>query len=202
MKQILIIEVSPRGAASASRAVTDTLAARLAGIHPLAKIVRRDLASEPLPHLDGLTLQAISTKDPAEADALEPAARQSDRLTEELLASDLLVIATPMWNFGLPSALKAWIDLVVRPGRTFRYADGGVEGLATGKRAILVIASGGVFTEGPWASWDFVEPYLRRVLGFIGIADVQTIRAEGTNLPLLAPDAASKANRSVERLAL
>jgi len=202
MKQILMIEISPSGRDSASRAVADRLAARLGDLYPSAKLVRRDLAAEPLPHLDGITLQAISTKDPAEAARLQEAARQSDQLTDELLASDLLVIAMPMWNFGIPSALKAWIDLVVRPGRTFQYADDSVLGLAKGKKAILVLASGGVFTDGPWRPWDFVEPYLRQILSFIGIVDVQTIRVEGMNIPALAPDAVPKANKAVEELAL
>jgi FMN-dependent NADH-azoreductase len=152
--------------------------------------------------LDAVTLQAISTKDPEEAERLKDAAHQSNLLAEELLASDLVVIATPMWNFGIPSALKAWIDLVVRPGRTFQYTDGGVLGLAKGKRAILVLASGGVFTEGPWRSWDYVEPYLRQILGSIGIVDVQTVRVEGMNIPLLAVDAVAKANKAVGELAL
>jgi FMN-dependent NADH-azoreductase len=202
MKQILMVEASPRGKDSASRSVADTLAARLADLYPSARLVRRDLTAEPPPHLDDVTLRAISTKDPAEAKQLKEAARQSDRLTDELLASDLLVIATPMWNFGVPSALKAWIDLVVRPGRTFRYADGGVLGLAKDKRAILVLASGGVFTDGPWRPWDFVEPYLRQILGFIGIADVQTVRVEGMNMPLLAAEAVLSANKAVEAIAL
>ena len=202
MKQILMIEVSPRGKDSASRAVADTLATRLTALHSSAKLVRRDLAAEHLPHLDEITLPAISTKNPAEAERLKGAARQSDQLTDELLESDLLVIATPMWNFGIPSALKAWIDLVVRPGRTFQYSDGGVLGLAKGKKAILVLASGGVITEGPWRSWDFVEPYLRQILGFIGIVDVQTVRAEGMNIPLLAANAVRKANNAVLELAL
>jgi FMN-dependent NADH-azoreductase len=201
MQQILIINVSPRKE-SASRAIVDTLAAQLADRYPSARFVYRDLDAEHLPHLDEVTLKAISTKDPAEAERLKEAALRSDRLTDELLASDLLVIATPMWNFGIPSALKAWIDLVVRPGRTFRYADGGVLGLAKGKKAILVLASGGVFTEGPWRPWDFVEPYLRQILGFIGITDVQTVRAEGMNIPLLAADAVPKANKALESLAL
>jgi FMN-dependent NADH-azoreductase len=202
MKAILLIEVSPKGKDSASRSVADTLAARLAGLHPSARLMRRNLAVEHLPHLDGITLRAISTKDPAEAERLKEAARQSDQLTDELLGSDLLVIATPMWNFGIPSALKAWIDLVVRPGRTFSYSDGGVLGLAKDKKAILILASGGVFTDGPWRSWDFVEPYLRQILGFIGIEDVQTVRVEGMNIPALAPNAVPKANKAVEELAL
>lgn len=202
MQRILMIEASPRGERSASRSVADTLAARLCALYPSARLVRRDLAVERLPHLDEVTLRAISTKDSAEAERLKPEARQSDQLTDELLASDLLVIATPMWNFGVPSALKAWIDLVVRPGRTFQYADGGVLGLAKGKKAILVLASGGVFTEGPWPEWDFVEPYLRQILGFIGVTDVETVRVEGMNIPDLAINAVPRANEAVEALAL
>lgn len=202
MKKILMIEVSPRGNGSASRAVADTLAARLTRLYPSAKLVRRDLVAEQLPHLDEITLRAISTKDPAEAESLKAATRQSDQLTDELLESDLLVMATPMWNFGIPSALKAWIDLVVRPGRTFRYSDGGVIGMAKDKKAILVVASGGVFTEGPWSPWDFVEPYLRQILGFIGIVDVQAVRVEGMNIPALAATAVLKANQAVGDLAL
>ena len=202
MKQILMLEVSPRGKDSASRSVADTLAARLTDLYPSAKLIRRDLAAEHLSHLDGVTLRAISTQDPAEAKRLKEAAHQSDELTDELLESDLLVIATPMWNFGIPSALKAWIDLVVRPGKTFQYAGDGVVGLAKNKKAILVLASGGVFTEGPWRSWDFVEPYLRQLLGFIGIVDVQTVRAEGMNIPPLAPSAVPNANKAVDELAL
>lgn len=202
MKTILLIEASPRGNGSASRSVADTLVARLADRYPSATLLRRDLAGERLPHLDDVTLRAISSKDPAETARLKEAARLSDQLTDELLEADLLVIATPMWNFGIPSALKAWIDLVVRPGRTFRYADGGVLGLAKGKKAILVLASGGVFTEGPWRPWDFVEPYLRQILGFIGVVDVQTVRVEGMNIPALANDAVPKANKTVEALAL
>ncbi len=197
-----MIEVSPRGKDSASRAVAETLAARLLALHPETKLIRRDITAEDLPHLDDITLRAISTKDPVEAERLKVAARLSDELTDELLASDLLVISTPMWNFGIPSALKAWIDLVVRPGRTFRYAGAGVDGLAENKKAILVLASGGIFSDGPWRPFDFVEPYLRHILGFIGIVDVQTVRAEGTNLPHLAPDVVPKANRAVEALAL
>jgi FMN-dependent NADH-azoreductase len=117
-----------------------------------------------------------------------------------VLASDLLVIATR--NFCIPSSLKAWVDLVVRPGKTFSYMNDGVFGLAKGKKAILVLASGGVFIEGPWKSWDFVEPYLRKILSFIGIDKVQTVRAEGMNSRPLADSAVPKAERAVETLAL
>jgi FMN-dependent NADH-azoreductase len=164
--------------------------------------MHRDLVDDNLPHLDGITLKAISTKDAAEAQNLKESATVSDKLTDELLASDLLIIATPTWSFGIPSSLKAWVDLVVRPGKTFSYTNDGVWGLAKGKKAILVLASGGVFTEGRWKSWDFVQPYLRKILSFIGIDSVQTVRAEGMNIRPLADSAVPKAERAVETLAL
>lgn len=202
MTQILIIESSPRGAESASHRLTGKLRERLRALYPEARFLEHDLAKDDPPHLDYSTVKAIFTKDKAEAESLKEVLRLSDQLTEEVLSSDLLIIASPMWNFGLPSSLKAWIDHIVRPGKTFRYAGAGVEGLARGKKAILVLASGGVFTEGPWKSWDTVEPYLRQILGFIGITDVQTVRAEGTNIPALAPHAIPAGQRNIETLAL
>lgn len=202
MKRILIVESSPRGAASASRQLTLTLRERLKSLYPHATFIERDLVAEPLPHLDYQAVRGISTKDRAEAESLKDALHLSDELTDELLSSDLLVIASPMWNFGLPSSLKAWIDHIVRAGKTFNYAGAGVEGLAKGKKAILVLASGGVFSEGPWKSWDTVEPYLRQILGFIGIDDVQTVRAQGMNIPGLSDDAIPNGEKAIEALAL
>jgi FMN-dependent NADH-azoreductase len=202
MKQILIIESSPRGTESASRQLTAKLRERLRALYPEAKLIEHDLARAPLPNLDQLTVKAISTKDETEAESLKEVRRLSDRLADEVLSSDLLVIASPMWNFGMPSSLKAWIDHIVRAGKTFQYAGAGVEGLAKGKKAILVLASGGVFTEEPWKSWDTVEPYLRQILGFIGINDVQTIRAQGMNIPALASHAIPNGEKAIEALTL
>jgi FMN-dependent NADH-azoreductase len=194
MKRILIVESSPRGSASASRTLASKVRARLEAQYPEARIVERDLAHDKVPHLDEATLKAMSTHDAVEAESLKDALHLSDQLTEELLSSDLLVIASPMWNFG--------IDHVVRAGKTFNYAGAGVEGLAKGKKAILVLASGGVFSEGPWKPWDTVEPYLRRILGFIGIDDVQTVRAEGMNIPPLAIYAVPNGEKAVEALVI
>ena len=202
MQQILIIEASPRKEVSASRKVAEKLSARLRAEFPTAKLIYRDLAKDKTPHLDNTTLKAISSKDPAEMEANKESGHLSDQLIAELLASDLLVIATPMWNFGIPSLLKAWIDLVVRGGKTFQYTESGVSGLVKNKKAILVIASGGVFTDGPWKTWDFVDPYLRQILKFIGIEDVQTVRVEGLNIPPLAESAIPNAEKAVERLIL
>lgn len=202
MKQILIVESSPREAQSASRQLTEKLRARLKAQYPEAKVIERDLAKGSLPHLDYPTVKAIFTRDHAEVESLKEVLRLSDQLTEEVLSSDLLIIAAPMWNFGLPSSLKAWIDHIVRPGKTFRYTADGVEGMAAGKKAILVLASGGVFTEGPWKPWDTEEPYLRLILGFIGITDVQIVRAEGMNIPAIAPHAIPAGARAVETLVI
>jgi FMN-dependent NADH-azoreductase len=202
MKQILVIESSPRGVESASRQLTRKLTERLRALYPEAKLIERDLAKDPLPHLDHRTVKAIFTRDRTEAESLQEALRLSDQVTEEVLSSDLLVIASPMWNFGLPSSLKAWIDHIVRPGKTFRYTTDGAEGLAREKNAILVLASGGVFTQGPWKSWDTEEPYLRLILGFIGITDIQTVRAQGMNIPGLSDHAIPDGERSIESLAI
>jgi FMN-dependent NADH-azoreductase len=201
-KQILVVSTSPRGVESASRKITQKLEAKLREDFPDAKFVYRDLAEDHLPHLDSSTLKAIASKDLKEVEENREAGRLSDKLTEELLASDLLIIATPMWNFGIPSLLKAWIDLVVRPGKTFQYTETGVEGLAKGKKAILIIASGGVFTDGFWKSWDFVDPYLRQILKFIGIENVQTVRVEGLNIPPLAATAIPNAESAISELVL
>ena len=196
MQQILLIEASPRGAASASRTAAEHLVARLAARHPAATLVRRDLAAQPLPQPDAAMLAALAAPETSEASAL------SDTLVAELLASDCLVIATPLWNFGIPAALKAWIDLVVRAGKTFNYTADGVTGLARGRRAYVLVASGGVFSEGPWAEWDGAVPYLRRILGFIGITDVEIIRIEGLNIPDLADRAIPAALEHIDTLAI
>lgn len=202
MRRILIVEASPRGAESASRRLTQTLRERLRSRYPDVEFTHRDLIADPIPHLSFQTVKGIFTKDEAEAESLRDALRLSDELTDEVLAADLLVIAAPMWNFGLPSSLKAWIDHIVRPGKTFKYLTASVEGLAKDKKAILVLASGGVFTEGPWKAWDTEEPYLRLILSFIGITDVQTVRAQGMNLRELSALAVPNGEKAIESLAL
>jgi FMN-dependent NADH-azoreductase len=194
MQQILLVEASPRGPASASRAAADHLVARLVARYPAATLVRRDLAAQPLPQPDAPMLAALAAPEPSAASAL------SDTLVAELLAADCLVIATPLWNFGIPAALKAWIDLVVRAGKTFQYTADGVSGLAQGKRAYVLVASGGVFSEGPWAEWDGAVPYLRRILGFISMTEVEVVRIQGLNIPDLAPQAIPAALEHIDQL--
>ena len=142
-----------------------------------AHIVSRDLATAPIPHLIAASLAGIRGEPKT---ALEVSTREaSDDLIAELAAADVIVIGAPMYNFGLSTALRSWFDHVIRAGKTFTYGEGGVVGLMTGKRAIVVSSRGGLYADGngPWA--DYQEPYLLQLLAFMGITDVQIIRAEG-----------------------
>ena len=145
MKNILFVLSSPRGWKSYSHQFAGHIVDDLKARHPGAKVVVRDVAKEPLPHVDGAfatgRVQPPEKRSPAEAKALA----LSDALVDELAAADVVVFAVPMHNFGLPSSLKAWIDHVVRPGRTFSYSEKGPEGLLKGKKAVVVVARGGVF---------------------------------------------------------
>ena len=190
MKNILLIQSSPRGTASLSQKVARSVVDDLQARHPHANVVVRDLAQSPPPHVGldfiagGYAPPEKRTPDQAKAVAL------SDVLVDELLAADVIVIAAPMHNFGPPSTLKAWIDHVARAGRTFTYGANGPEGLVKGKRAILVLARGGVYSNGPAKSFDFQEPYLRTVLGFIGITDVSVVHVEGVGNSAIGPEKA------------
>jgi FMN-dependent NADH-azoreductase len=114
----------------------------------------------------------------------------SDALIDELFAADTIVVAVPMHNFGVPSTLKAWIDHISRAGRTFSYGANGPQGLLKGKHAILVLASGGVYSNGQMKAFDFTEPYLRAVLGFLGITNVDVVRVEGVATSAIGPEKA------------
>lgn len=179
MSNVLVIESSARQQGSVSRQLTAEFMARWQQAHPQDVVVVRDLALEPVPHLDadllGGWMKPAAERTPAEQSALE----RSERLTAELLAADVLVLAAPMYNFAIPSTLKAWLDHVLRAGVTFQYTAQGPQGLLQGKRAVVLTARGGVHAGGPL---DQQEPYLRQALGFIGIRDVRFIHAEGLNL--------------------
>ena len=190
MSQILLVTASPRGSASYSTQVAEALAAKLRADRPGAALVVRNLADAPLDHV-GEAFVTGRMLPPAERSAAQAAALvPSDAAVAELLASDVIVIASPMYNFGVPSTLKAWIDHLVRPGVTFRYDANGPEGLAKGKKVYLVEARGGVYSDGPGRGLNFQEPYLRTVLGFIGLTDVEIIAVEGIGY---GPEAAEKA---------
>jgi FMN-dependent NADH-azoreductase len=190
MKNILFITSSPRGPESYSQQVAQSLVNELKQRDPDVHIVVRDLARYPLPHVGEAFVSGLSIK-PEQRNADQAAAfALSDTLIDELAVADILVLAAPMHNFGLPSTLKAWIDHVVRAGRTFSYSQNGPQGLLKDKRAILVLARGGVYSEGPAKPFDFQEPYLRAILGFIGIIDVEVVRVEGVAVGEIGPQKA------------
>ncbi|MGO8369056.1 FMN-dependent NADH-azoreductase [Rhizobium ruizarguesonis] len=189
MSSILLLTSSPR-AESLSTPIAVDLAEKLKNQNPGSVVVRRDLAATPLPHIDDLFTGAI--RKPAEARTAEEtvAVKTSDELVNELLAADTIVISTGLINFNIYSSLKTWIDNVARAGLTFKYTESGPVGLATGKKVYVVLASGGVYSQGPAAPLNHAVPYLKSVLGFLGISDIETIYVEGL---AFGPEAAEKA---------
>ena len=198
MPQILVIDSSPRGDQSASKQLTDTVLAALRKKHPDSHVQRRDLTLNPLPHLDPVTLAAFANQPDKHSDNERRAVQHSNEVIKELLAADIVVIGSPMWNFSVPSVLKAYIDHLARAGHTFKYTATGPVGLATGKKVYLALSSGGVYSSGPGKAKDFLEPYLRAVLGFMGMTDVTAWRAEGIARADLGPQAVAKAQAAVQ----
>lgn len=179
MSRVLIIESSARQQGSVSRELTRQFIANWQEAHPADRVQVRDLATDPLPHLDATLLGGWMTPAEQQSEAEKAALARSNALTDELLAADVLVLAAPMYNFAIPSTLKAWLDHVLRAGVTFTYTETGPQGLLNGKRAYVLTARGGIYAG---SALDHQEPYLRQALAFIGIHDVQFIHAEGLNM--------------------
>jgi len=188
---VLHIDASARTTGSTSRDLTAKIVARLNA----DTVIRRDLTS-PLPQLTedwiGANFTPADDRDAVQRDLLA----LSDQLVDEAIAADTLVIGVPIYNFAVPASLKAWIDLMARVGRTFAYSETGPEGLLKGKRAIIAVASGGTQVG---SDIDFASDYLRHMLGFFGITDVQFIAADA--LMADADAAMARANTAINALA-
>lgn len=190
--KILRIDASARVEASVTRQLVDRIEARLAP----ESVTTRDLISDPLPLLSPEWLAANWTPEADRTAEQKETLALSDALIAEIEAADTLIIGAPIYNFGIPAALKAWIDLIARAGHTFNYTENGPVGLLEGKRAIIAVASGGT----PFGSEiDFASGYLRHVMGFIGITDVTFVAADRTAIDLEA--AVAKAEGEVDQLA-
>jgi len=182
MPHLLKLDVSPRGDQSISRRLGKQFLADWQGNHAEGQVTTRDLATSNLPFVDlqwiGGALSAPDQHTGEHRDAL----RISDELIGEIDAADHILITTPMYNFAVPAVLKAWIDHIVRADKTFKItAEGGYEGLLKNKKATVIIASSGAYPAGtPYEGYDQETPYLRLILGFIGITDVTFVRAGGT----------------------
>ena len=195
---VLHIDSSPLGERSVSRKLTAKVLDALRAKDRHIKVLTRDIGANPLPHLSGVVIGAFFTPANQRDPAVDDAIRLSDQAVDELLGADVILIGAPMHNFGIPSSLKAWIDHIVRVGRTFRYgATGRPESLLpAGKRVIVASSRGGIYTDGPQKPFDYQETYLAAVFGFLGVTDVSFIRAEGV---AMGPEAAKNAMQSAER---
>ncbi|WP_460761698.1 FMN-dependent NADH-azoreductase [Lysobacter fragariae] len=165
--KLLHIDSAATGNGSVTRELTAAIVARWQDALPGLEVSYRDLDAQPLPHLTGEVLGKV---DPA-------VAAESERALQQFLDSDVIVVGAPMYNFSVPSTLKAWIDRVAVAGRTFRYTEKGPEGLAKGKRMVIASGRGGLYGDNSPA--DFQEAYLRQVFGFLGVSEIEFVRAEG-----------------------
>jgi FMN-dependent NADH-azoreductase len=187
--RLLHIDASIQGANSASRQLSSAAVERLRRATPDLEITYRDLAADPLWHLTGAHLAAAQGASSESAELRQDVAT-GHAVLDEFLVADVVVIGAPMYNFTIPSQLKAWIDRIVVAGKTFRYSASGPEGLAGNKRVIIAISRGGLYGPGsPAGALEHLETYLRGILGFIGVKDPEFIIAEGL---LLGPQQREK----------
>ena len=181
MSTLLHVDSSPLYGRSVSRQLTGAFVARWKASHPSGTVVDRDLNATPIPPVSGEWVGAAYTPEAARAPQQKELLALSDSLLAELEQADEYVFGVPMHNFGVPSVLKLWIDQIARVGRTFSYGEGGPKGLLTGKKATFIIATGGIYdAQTQMASFNFVEPYLRSVFGFLGVKDATFLTTGGT----------------------
>lgn len=199
MTNLLLLTSSPRGKASYSTQLARELAGRIEN----ARVTHRDLTSPALPHIGPEFVQAVFTPEPDRTPAQRETLALSDELIAELNNADVVIIGAGMINFSIPSGLKSWLDHVTRAGITFRYSAAGPEGLVTGKKVILVLAKGGVYSSGTMAPLDHMEPHLYTSLGFLGMTDVETVVIEGTAMgPEATEEALASARAKAQTLAI
>jgi FMN-dependent NADH-azoreductase len=181
--KLLHLDSSVLGDHSVSRSLSAAVVARLTAVDPTLEVKYHDLAARPIAHLSGAYLVAAGGAPLAEIPGLAADVEQGRTALEDFLAADIVVIGVGLYNFSIPSQLKAWIDRIAVAGKTFTYSQSGPVGLAGGKRVILAIARGGFYGPGmPAHGFEFGETYLRAVFGFLGILNPEVIAAEGIAL--------------------
>jgi FMN-dependent NADH-azoreductase len=191
--KLLHIDSSITGAASASRQLSAAVVEALKASIPGLEVIRRDLDANPIPHLDSKRLPTVRPAN-APVGAIGIVDEGGSDVLDEFLTADIVVIGAPMYNFGIPSQLKAWIDRIAIAGKTFSYTADGPIGLAGGKLVIIASSRGGLYARGmPFEANDFQEKYLRAVFAFLGIPEIEIIRAEGLALSPAYRDAALNA---------
>lgn len=195
-KTILKVVSSFRGDQSVSSILANSIVEKLQATHEDVSVVTRDVSTE-IGHLDAESFTAYMTPEADRSEEQKKMVAASDEMVDEVFKADYIVIGVPMYNFTIPSVLKAWLDAITRAHVTFKYTETGAVGLVENKKVYLAIATGGVYSSDN-ASYDFTENYMKAALGFIGITDVETFRAEGMAIPDLATNAVGKALQTVE----
>lgn len=191
--KLLRIDASARIEASESRLVADKFQAQWEKVNPNGQVTIRDIVTQPIPHINQDTITGFYTAPEELTQGLKQATALSDELIKELKETDILLISSPMYNFGVPSALKAWIDQIVRINQTFGVAeDSSFYGMVENVKAYVVTAAGAVYTSEQKKVLDFLKPYLQTVLGLVGVTDVTFLPLEGTNLDIETFEAMKK----------
>ncbi len=198
MKKVLHIISSPQGEGSVSKKLGNTIIEKIQAKYPGSTVNERDLTSDVFPHLDQMQIGSWFTPAQNHSPEQAEAVKISEEAIAEMQEADIYVIGAPFYNFAIPSTLKAYLDHIVRPGITFRYNENGrPEGFLKNKKAYLAIASSGVYSEGEFQSFDFVSPYLKFLLGLLGITDVSIVRAEGLRIDGIKETAFEKGVQSI-----
>jgi FMN-dependent NADH-azoreductase len=197
MKHILHLKSSIQGPASFSIKLGQAIVEKIQDKYPGSTLEEVDLVNIDIPHLTPDVLRTFFIPGDQLTEAEKGAIRLSDDLVKQLFAADIIVIGAPLYNFTIPTALKAWIDHITRAGVTFGYGENGPVGKVAGKKVYVAMSSGGVYSEGPGKANDFVAPYLKSFLGLLGMTDIAVFRAEGLKLPGVKEYAWAKAIESI-----
>jgi FMN-dependent NADH-azoreductase len=197
MKKILHIISSPRGDASYSIRLGNAIIDKIQLAYADSTVKEVSLVDERFPHLEEAHLNAFFTPAANRTPENLVAIKHSDEAIAEIMDADIIVLGVPLYNFSIPSNLKAWIDHISRAGVTFKYDENGPEGLIKNKKLYIAFSAGGIYTEGPMTSYDTATPYLKSVFGFLGLTDVTVVRVEGTSIPGIQDNALAKGIESI-----
>ncbi|WP_039865931.1 FMN-dependent NADH-azoreductase [Pedobacter sp. BAL39] len=197
MKRILHLISSIQGETSYSIQLGHAIVSRIQQKYPGSTVEELNLTEPDIPHLNPASLRAFFSPGDQLTDGEKEPLHFSDRLINQLFAADIIVIGAPLINFTIHTTLKAWIDHITRPGITFGYGENGPVGMVNGKKIYVAMSSGGVYSEGPGKENDFVAPYLKAFLGFLGMTDLTVFRAEGLKVPEIKAHAMKKALESI-----
>jgi FMN-dependent NADH-azoreductase len=202
--KLLHIDSSILGQGSTSRQLSAKIVEKFKAPDSSISVTYRDLAANPIPHLSSTTFAAIANSAIQTGNVKQPDIELSEEVLAEFLDAEIIIIGVAFYNFTVPTQLKAWVDRIVINGKTFRYTETGPQGLAGGKKVVLAVARGGFYGAGsPAASWEHAETYLRTILGFLGVTDIEVVVAEGLSVgPTQREQALAAASRQIAELSV